>query len=181
MVGLGISLVPNEAFRRPLRSDREACWPIRMLISSLLQRPLNSPQVRARESQNLRQSDVCMSNALTVRSIPLSCCAIFDVSRCSRSRTVRTAEETAANLDSVSDDSASAMLADRGYRLDSTFEAVKRMPRASGNQFKTLVVIVSANFAHRHVSLLQKKRSGTRCAVVSGRCLENASANIGAQ
>ena len=60
------------------------------------------------------------------------------------------AEKTTANLHSMPDHPALAVLADRCNCLDRTFEAIERMPRTRGYQFKTLVVFITANFARRH-------------------------------
>jgi hypothetical protein len=81
-------------------------------------------------------------------------CAVFDIGCCFRPCAVRTTEKPTANFDPVSDDPAFAVLADRSQRLDRTFETVEGMPRASGNQFKTLVVFIPANLAYCHISLL---------------------------
>jgi hypothetical protein len=40
--------------------------------------------------------------------------------------------------------------ADGRDRLDRALEAVEGMPRAGGNQFETLVIVIPANFAYRH-------------------------------
>ena len=62
------------------------------------------------------------------------------------------AEKTTANLHSVPDYSALAVLTNGCNRLDRTFEAIERMPRTRGNQLKTLVVVIPADFAYRHTS-----------------------------
>jgi hypothetical protein len=45
-----------------------------------------------------------------------------------------------------------AVLTNGCNRLDRTFEAIERMPRTRGNQLKTLVVLIPANFACRHTN-----------------------------
>ena len=57
------------------------------------------------------------------------------------------AEKTAANLHSMPDHPALTVLASRRNSLYCAFEAVERMPYAGGNQFESLVVLVTANFA----------------------------------
>jgi hypothetical protein len=68
------------------------------------------------------------------------------------------AEETAMDFHAMSNDFALAVLAYRGHRLDSTLETVERMACSRRKQFKTLVVIVSANFAFSHKSSLPYRR-----------------------
>jgi hypothetical protein len=68
---------------------------------------------------------------------------------------VRTAEEATADLNSVADYPAFAMLANRRERLDRTFEAVECVSRARYNQIKTLVLVVATNFAFCHKQLLK--------------------------
>jgi hypothetical protein len=75
---------------------------------------------------------------------------IFDISRGCRSRTVCTAEEVAADFNAVADHPAFAMFANGCDGLDRTFEAVEGMPRARGNQFETLIVVIATNFALCH-------------------------------
>jgi len=67
---------------------------------------------------------------------------------------VGAAEKTVANLHSMPDHPALAMLADGSDGLDRTFEAIERMPRAGGDQLKTLVVLIATNFARCHTNLL---------------------------
>jgi len=67
---------------------------------------------------------------------------------------VRTAEETTADLDSMPDDSALAVLTNRRKSLDRTFEAIERMPCAGSYQLKTLVIVITTNFACCHIDLL---------------------------
>ena len=50
------------------------------------------------------------------------------------------AEELAANLDSVANYSALAMLTNRRNRLNRALKAVKCVPRTGGNQFEGLVI-----------------------------------------
>jgi len=67
---------------------------------------------------------------------------------------VRAAEETTADLDSMPDDSALAVLTNRRKSLDRTFEAIERMPCAGSYQLKTLVIVITTNFACCHIDLL---------------------------
>ena len=67
---------------------------------------------------------------------------------------MRTAEETTADLDSMPDDSALAVLTNGRKSLDRTFEAIERMPSAGSYQLKTLVIVISTNFACCHIDLL---------------------------
>ena len=67
---------------------------------------------------------------------------------------MRTAEETTADLDSMPDDSALAVLTNGRKSLDRTFEAIERMPCAGSYQLKTLVIVITTNFACCHIDLL---------------------------
>ncbi len=80
--------------------------------------------------------------------------AIFDIGRCCCSSAVSTAEEVIADFNTVADHPALAMLADGSNGLDRTFEAVKGMPCACSDQIKTLVIVITANFAYCHTNLL---------------------------
>jgi hypothetical protein len=79
--------------------------------------------------------------------------AVFDVGRSRDPGAVSATEKAASHLNAVADDAALAMLANGSDRLDRTFEAVESVPRAGSNDFKALVVIVSANFALCHGNL----------------------------
>src|SRR5437899_3607215 len=52
------------------------------------------------------------------------------------------------------DDSALAVLTNRRKSLDRTFEAIERMPCAGSYQLKTLVIVITTNFACCHIDLL---------------------------
>jgi len=67
---------------------------------------------------------------------------------------VRAAEETTADLDSMPDDSALAVLTNWRKSLDRTFEAIERMPCADSYQLKSLVIVITTNFARCHIDLL---------------------------
>jgi hypothetical protein len=60
------------------------------------------------------------------------------------------AEKTIANLHSMPDYSALAVLTNRCNRLDRTFEAVEGVPRAGCYQLKTLVILIATDFARCH-------------------------------
>src|SRR5438128_9408380 len=53
------------------------------------------------------------------------------------------------------DDSALAVLTNRRKSLDRTFEAIERMPCAGSYQLKTLVIVITTNFACCHIDLLR--------------------------
>jgi hypothetical protein len=59
-------------------------------------------------------------------------------------------EEVAADFHSMPNHFAFTVLADRGHCLDRALEAIEDVPRASRDQFKTLVVVVSTNLALCH-------------------------------
>ena len=65
-----------------------------------------------------------------------------------------TAEESTANLHSVPDHPALAVLADRGHGLDRALKAVESVMDAGYYQFETFVVFIATNFTNSHTSLL---------------------------
>src|SRR5262249_52122441 len=58
----------------------------------------------------------------------------------------RTEEGSGFSLDTVSDDAARAMIADRSQRIYGAFKTVKRVSRSGHGNLKGLVVFVVANF-----------------------------------
>jgi hypothetical protein len=70
-----------------------------------------------------------------------------------------TAEELTVNFNSMPDHPTLAMLADWGDGLDRTFKAIEGMPRACGNQLKTLVIVVPTNLARCHKPSLKTRVS----------------------
>jgi hypothetical protein len=71
---------------------------------------------------------------------------------------VSTAETATADLHTMSDHSALAVLANRSNRLNGTLEAVERMPCSGGYQIESLVIFITANFAFRHFGTSLIKR-----------------------
>jgi hypothetical protein len=69
-----------------------------------------------------------------------------------------TAEKAPADFHSMADHAALAMLADWRDRLDCALKAVERVARSRCNQFKSFVVIITANFAFCHLHLTCEKR-----------------------
>ena len=65
-----------------------------------------------------------------------------------------TAEESTANLHSVPDHPALAVLANRGHSLDRALEAVESVMDAGYYQFETFVVFIATNPAGGHTNLL---------------------------
>ena len=66
--------------------------------------------------------------------------------------TVRTAEESAAALDAVTDHLASAVLAHGRQLMNRAFKAVEDVPVTSRDHLKAEMVIVAADFTFRHGS-----------------------------
>src|SRR5919198_5000041 len=69
---------------------------------------------------------------------------------------VSAAEDPTVRLDAVADHAAATVGAERRERLNRTLEAVERVPLASAHDFERLVVVVTANLADRHLSLLSR-------------------------
>jgi hypothetical protein len=62
---------------------------------------------------------------------------------------VNAAEDLSVCFDTVTDDSAIAVGANRRQRVDCAFEAIEGVTLSTHNDFKRLVVFVFANFACR--------------------------------
>lgn len=94
-----------------------------------------------------------------IKAIASTSGAIFDSALVLRA--VRAAIEPAGSFDAVSDDSALAVGAGRGYRLDRALEAVEdHGPAIGGHELEGFVVFVAAQVAFRHGVLLV---SGAAC------------------
>jgi hypothetical protein len=65
-------------------------------------------------------------------------------------RAVSAAVEATLDLDSVADDLATTVLADRGQPVGRTLEAVEDVMLSGGDDLEGLVVLVSAYFAPTH-------------------------------
>jgi hypothetical protein len=87
--------------------------------------------------------------------------AIFQLRCAGRACTVNAAEDLFICFDTVADDAAIAMRANRRQRVDCAFEAIEGVTLSAHNDFKGLVVFVFADFAHRHTQLL-RARGGSR-------------------
>lgn len=86
----------------------------------------------------MRSGPRSASDPVAQAAHPLGFCAVL------------AAEERAAALKAVADDACAAMGADWGERAYGAFEAVEDMLIAIHQDFKRLVVVVPAGFAHRH-------------------------------
>ena len=62
------------------------------------------------------------------------------------------AEKAPPNLHTVADYSALAMLTGGSNRLNRTLQTVESMPCPGGDQLESLIVLVTANFAFRHLT-----------------------------
>ena len=69
------------------------------------------------------------------------------------------AEKSATDLHAMTDYFAVAVFTNRRNCLNCTFEAVERMPRPSGDQLQSLVVVIATNFAFRHFAPQKLSRS----------------------
>src|SRR3974377_2324895 len=74
-------------------------------------------------------------------------------------RAVRAAEESAAGLESVADDLAPAVIANRRHLLNRALEGIKRVGRTGGCHGEGLVVVVAAHLATRHRFLPSESRT----------------------
>ena len=65
------------------------------------------------------------------------------------------AEDLSVCFDTVADDAAIAVRANRRQRVDCAFEAIESVTLSTHNDLKRLVVFVLAKFAHGHTQLLR--------------------------
>jgi hypothetical protein len=72
-----------------------------------------------------------------------------------------TTEDFAVRLDTVPDDTATAVRANRRQRVDCALEAVEDVALSGNDHFKSLVIFVFANFACRHTQFV-RARGGPR-------------------
>jgi hypothetical protein len=77
--------------------------------------------------------------------------SVFHVRAGCQASAICATEELPADLHSLPDDLAVAVLAYRSDRVDGTLKAVERVVGSRRNKLESLVVIVSANLTTRHV------------------------------
>ena len=68
-------------------------------------------------------------------------------------------------FDTVADDSAITVRANRRQRVDCAFEAIEGVTLSGHNDFKRLVVFVLANFACRHTQFVRARGGQWRCFI----------------
>ena len=79
--------------------------------------------------------------------------------------TVDAAEDLSVCFDTVADDSAVAVRANRRQRVDCAFEAIEGVTLSAHNDFKRLVVFVFANFAYWHTQSVRAGEASRRCLI----------------
>lgn len=67
----------------------------------------------------------------------------------------------------MADDPATAVRTDRRQRVDRALEAIEDVPLSAHDDFKRLVVFVSANFAFRHTQFVRARGGLWRCFFTS--------------
>jgi hypothetical protein len=91
--------------------------------------------------------------------------AVLQLRCAGRACTVDTTEDFFVRLDTVSDDTAVAVGANRRQRVDCALEAIKDVALAAHDYFKRLVIIVLANFALRHTQFVRARGGQWRCLI----------------
>jgi len=74
---------------------------------------------------------------------------------------VDTTENFSVRFDTVADDTAVAVRANRRERVDCALEAVESVALSANDHFKRLVIFVFANLASRHTQFV-RARGGSR-------------------
>ena len=77
--------------------------------------------------------------------------SVFHLRTCCQPSAICATEKLPADLDSMPDDLAVAVLAYRSNRVNGTLKAVERVMGSRRNKLERLVVIVTANLTTRHV------------------------------
>jgi hypothetical protein len=78
-----------------------------------------------------------------------------------------TTEDSSVGFDTVADDPAIAMRANRRERVDCALEAIEDVTLSAHDHLKRLVIIVLANFASRHTQFVRARRGSRRCLISS--------------
>ena len=66
-----------------------------------------------------------------------------------------TTEDSSVRFDAVADDTAIAMWANRGERMDRALEAIEGVMLSAYDDLKRLVIFVLTNFAYRHTQFVR--------------------------
>jgi hypothetical protein len=81
---------------------------------------------------------------------------VFDAFDARMPGAIGTAEKVFFRLDAVSDDFAAAMSADRRKAMNRAFKTIEDVTISRRYDLKRQVIIVTANFALRHITLLRR-------------------------
>ena len=104
------------------------------------------------------EPDCCLSSFFVLDRILFSVLnVLYVIDRACYSRlagAVRAAKEIVIRLDTVTDDLAAALRADRRKFVDRTFETIERVPVPGGYNFERQIIIVAADLAACHNNLL---------------------------
>jgi hypothetical protein len=76
-----------------------------------------------------------------------------------------TTEDLSVRFDTVADDTAVAVGANRRQRVDCALEAIEDVTLSAHDHFKRLVIIVLANFACRHTQFVRARGGSRRCLI----------------
>jgi hypothetical protein len=98
-----------------------------------------------------------------VIALPLN--AVLQLRRTGRACAVDTTEDSSVRFDTVADDTAVAMGANRRQRVDCALEAIEGVTLSAHNHLKRLVIIVLANFASRHTQFVRARGGSRRCLI----------------
>ena len=79
-----------------------------------------------------------------------------------------TTEDSSVRFDTVADDTAVAVRANRRQRVDCALEAIESVTLSGHDHFERLIIIVLANFACRHTQFV-RARGGSRWFLFWGR------------
>jgi hypothetical protein len=91
--------------------------------------------------------------------------AVFQLRFARGARAVDAAEDLSVCFDAMSDDSAVAMRANRGQRVDRALEAIEGVMLPANDDFKRLVIFIFANFACSHKQIFRAPWASRRCSL----------------
>lgn len=94
---------------------------------------------------------------------PLTLSAILQLRRARRAGAVDAAKDASIRFNTVTDDTAVAVRANRRQRVDRALEAIEGVTFSANDNFKRLVIVVLANFTCSHTEFLRARWGSRRC------------------
>src|ERR1051325_4107144 len=100
-----------------------------------------------------------VSSTGAAASIAIELRVVLHFQHAGHARAIGTTVKRFPGLDTVADDLATTVVADRRELVNRAFEAVKRVTRAGGDDFERHMIVVAAHFAFCHLKVSFSRRS----------------------